>query len=357
MNKVLEYFDKLNKEPIINKKINVAGWKFNFEHQLISSITPYLFEELNIIEHLAPLTNENRDKRIKEKVYITLHDTGDTIDSHTAKFWSDTVFYEKWIDSNEPYKASYQYVVGNDGIYHNIPDNEVAYHAGDTTQFDYKLYDTGLKEQDTCSVSIDEEGYYTINNQRTKILAPIFEKEKNGVLIKRLCTKDDINDQGICVVRQNGSFYIGETYFNKTYEKIANRGGNNNSIGIESCVNQNTNIYYTWQLTAKLIARLLDENNLTIKDIKQHHYFSGKNCPQTMRENNLYDHVMHLVEVESKIKEFIKEGYTINLYVEDDFILPNGIIKNLPNNIKEIKYKVETIYNNVKESHTFIKLV
>ena len=56
----------------------------------------------------------------------------------------------------------------------------------------------------------------------------------------------------------DGKYYIGETYYSSTYEKISNRGGNNNSIGIESCITVGTDIYLTWQKTAKLVAKLLN---------------------------------------------------------------------------------------------------
>ena len=47
MNKVLEYFNRLNNnEEILKKKITVAGWQFNYEHLFISGITPYLFLDL-----------------------------------------------------------------------------------------------------------------------------------------------------------------------------------------------------------------------------------------------------------------------------------------------------------------------
>ena len=119
MNKVLEYFNKLNNtEEIFKKEIVVCGWQNIFKHTMISPIAPYLFEELDIKEHIAREKNENRDLRVKPKVYITVHDTGDTGPKHTAKFWSDTVYKEMWVDTKEPYKASFQYVVGNDGIYH-----------------------------------------------------------------------------------------------------------------------------------------------------------------------------------------------------------------------------------------------
>ena len=137
------------------------------------------------------------------------------------------------------------------------------------------------------------------------------------------------------------------TYFSQGYEKIANRGGNNNSVGIESCITEGTDIYYTWQKTAKLVAKLLDENKLTIDDVKQHHYFSGKNCPQTIRMNDMWEHFKELVLFEQQIREFKKEGYHIELIVNDENVLPNGRIKAL--NKKEIKYIIRTTKDEIQE--------
>lgn len=61
MNKVLEYFSQLNEEKIIDKNIKVIGWQFSYDYHLISSLTPYLFEKLNVIENIAPQDNQNRD--------------------------------------------------------------------------------------------------------------------------------------------------------------------------------------------------------------------------------------------------------------------------------------------------------
>lgn len=358
MNKVLEYFNKLNNtEEVFKKEIVVCGWQKIFKQTMISSITPYLFESLDIKEHIAKEKNENRDLRVKPKVYITVHDTGDTGAKHTAKFWSDTVYKEMWVDTKEPYKASFQYVVGNDGIYHNIPDNEVAYHAGDTTQYDYTLYNTGVKVSDKFELGISEDSFYTINGEKTTVPAPMFEKEVDGKIIKRVCTVDDINDQGICMAVDDEYFYLGETYFNKTYEKIANRGGNNNSIGIETCVNEGTNVWLSFMRCAKLVAKLLDENDLEIYDIKQHHFFSGKNCPQTLRVNNLWEYFLHLVSVEKDILEFVKEGYQIKLIPHSEYLEPNGVLTKLPKCVKGIEYTIETTKDGVVESYKYVKLV
>lgn len=349
MNKVLQFFkDNQNKRSdLVNKDIRVYGWEFEYDYHMIGSISKYLFTDFEVIENISPKTNENRDGRVKPKYYITVHDTGDTRDFHTAKYWSDVVKNQEW--ENGKYSASFQYVTGNDGIYHNIPDNEVAYHAGDSTYFDYTLYDSGLTGTNELPIiTISNDGYYEIDGLKSKILAPRIKKERNGeIIFDRIAKTSDINSQGILCKLVDGKYYIGETYFSSGYELISNRGGNNNSIGIESCINIGTDIYLTWQLTAKLVAHLLKDNYLTIDDVKQHHYFSGKNCPQTMRMNGLWDHFIELVKFERQILDYLDEGYKIELVSDNEFVLENGRLKGLPDEI--IRYKIVTTKDNIKE--------
>ena len=73
--------------------------------------------------------------------------------------------------------------------------------------------------------------------------------------------------------------------------------GNTYGIGIEMCVNHETlgtknpteYFYKTMDNTAQLVAELLYKYDLTIKAVKQHWHFSGKNCPQVIRENDLWE--------------------------------------------------------------------
>jgi integrase/recombinase XerD len=50
--------------------------------------------------------------------------------------------------------------------------------------------------------------------------------------------------------------------------------------------------------TAKLVSELLDEFNLTLIDVKQHNWFSGKDCPQVMRSQNRWNEFLELVSLE-----------------------------------------------------------
>ena len=346
MNKVLKYFKEHDNLNIFSNEITVYGWQDEYRHILTSSISKYLFEDLDITENIVEVNEKNRPGRVTEKKYVTVHDTGDSSILHTAKFWSEAVKNQKWeMKEGEtvPYLCSYQYVVDNEGIYHNVPDNEVAYHAGDTTKYDYALYKTNVTGTNIKPIiTISTDGYYEIDGKITICKAPRIYHEKEGiVLIDRNPETNDINDQGILCELIDGEYYIGETYYNTGYKKIANRGGNNNSIGIESCINRDSDIYYTWQKTAKLVAKLLIENNLEIKDVRQHHYFSGKNCPQTMRMNNKWQHLLELIEFEKQIILFKREGYIIELISNDECLNNQGRV-NIGKYSGTIKYKIRT---------------
>ena len=72
--------------------------------------------------------------------------------------------------------------------------------------------------------------------------------------------------------------------------------GNTNGIGIEICVNHETlgtrnpsdYFYKALDNAAQLVAELMYKYKLTIKQVKQHYDYSGKNCPQVIRENDLW---------------------------------------------------------------------
>ena len=68
-------------------------------------------------------------------------------------------------------------------------------------------------------------------------------------------------------------------------------GGNYAGISIEICVNPDSNFNKAMDNTASLIADLLVNHNLPLSAVKQHHDFAtnGKNCPETMRNNGLWD--------------------------------------------------------------------
>ena len=302
LEEVMDYISTIVNKKSDIKDIRVWAMEKSYNHQLKPSVAKYLFEDIHMVENIAPIENDNRPGDVHEKVYICVHDTGDF--SFNAQQWSNIVYTNKIGD--RAYDVSYQYIVGNDGYYHNIPDNETAWHAGDGTSpasyfYEYPTNLFGTNEKPHVSISPD--GNYTLDGQISNITAPT----KNGQIL----TEEYINDLGIFTSIKDGQYYIGNTWYSSSYDKIANKGGNVNSIGIESCVNKGSDIYLTMQRLAKLVAFKVDEYNLGFDRIVQHHYFSGKDCPQTMRTEGYWNHFLDLVKVEYQMLKYKQLGFKI----------------------------------------------
>ena len=323
LQEVMDYIKSINIPKIIPQNIEVICWDLIWQHELTPSVSKYLFEDLNIIDNIAPEGNSNRPGGKHKKCYICVHDTADG--TYSAKQWNQAVYDTKF--NNDTYAASYQYVVGNDGYYHNMPDDETAYHAGDGAQEGslFKLYETKVYGSNKKPhVSISTDGYYTIDGEKTIVVAP---KKNEEILSEKY-----INDLGIYTTIQDGQYYIGNTWYSATYNYIANKGGNLNSIGIESCVNKGSDVHLTWQRVAKLVAKLMDENNLGIDAIVQHHYFSGKNCPQTMRKANKWEYFLDLVSVEYQMRQYMKLGFKFEFKSNNtDLVNEIGRVINIEN--------------------------
>ena len=61
MEKAINFINKnINLKPF-SKQIKVFGWQKEYDHILKEGVCKYLFEDFQVIENLAPLTNENRE--------------------------------------------------------------------------------------------------------------------------------------------------------------------------------------------------------------------------------------------------------------------------------------------------------
>ena len=345
---LLDYFSSIHNSKVPIQEITVQAQQCNYQHILKQSLSKYLFSPLNITTNLAPSSNKNFENIKKPKYYICVHDTGCGV--HTAKEWNEAVVNE-FIDGSK-YSASFQYVVGNDGIYHNIPDDVIGHHAGDGYVVDYKLYDSNVEFNGNLKpmITISNDGYFEIDNVKSVIKAPL----KNG----EIPLTSDINDQGIRTVVKNGKYYLGETWFSNSFNKVSNHGGNVNSIGIESCVNKGSDIYYTWMKDAKLIAFLMDKYNLSINDVVPHHFFSGKDCPMTMRHSNMYQHVKDLALIEFNILQFVKNGFKIRFECDNkEFVSNEGKVIKVPQKDLKVHYIVTVEKEGIKYSKGFTSVI
>lgn len=74
--------------------------------------------------------------------------------------------------------------------------------------------------------------------------------------------------------------------------------GNLHSIGIELCVNADGDFEQTKKNAAWLVAKLMKDNSIPIGNVVQHNHWSGKNCPQTIRETGTWDAFLAMCQAE-----------------------------------------------------------
>lgn len=103
--------------------------------------------------------------------------------------------------------------------------------------------------------------------------------------------------------------------------KGQNKITNENSIGIEICINKDGDYNKAKENTILLSAYLLDKYNLNINDLVRHFDASGKICPNTMTSNNWedWDEFKKEVEKNLKVNKIILTREKIESYVKGTY--------------------------------------
>lgn len=130
-------------------------------------------------------------------------------------------------------------------------------------------------------------------------------------------------------------------------------GGNRNGVGIEMSVNQDGDMYRTWQRTAKLVAYLLDKYNLPLDHQKYHHDFSGKDCPNTLRNAGLVPLFEQFVASEYYIKTNYPNAVITMTSNNPEYLDNHGRIIKLPQRALTVSYTITVTNNGTTESRTF----
>ena len=151
----------------------------------------------------------------------------------------------------------------------------------------------------------------------------------------------------------DGSYSYGDYYYNEDYKYWSIGGGNNNSIGIEMCVYSGCDFNMVMRNTAKLVSKLLIQYNLTPSDVRQHHDFSGKNCPQVIREAGRWAEMIELISLEYFVRTNLKDTKIKFESLSPEYLDDQGrIIKN-PNTLPTVNYKVIVELDGVEKEYTY----
>ena len=357
-----------NSNILLKKDFNVCN---AYKTNIIESVSKYLFEDLNINNDYLPLgkkkwENSEVSEYMKSIEFITVHYTanfrsGANALAHANYFVSDT------------HNTSIHYNTGNDGVYHCLEDNIRAAHAGDSSGPEFEWVDTGI-DYDGCELSkvkvtVEESPYFYINGKKSIVRLPetyIYRNEKtnhiileNGDIVNAMTNETRnaesyFNKMGFRFKVIDGRYFMSKTWWCYSLVdegRICNVGGNRNSIGIESCVNEGSDLWYTWQITAKLVAKLMKDNALTIDRVVGHHFFTAKNCPAPLLTNDLelWNKFIELVEYEYL---FLSKYSNYEISIENEKGLNNGRIN--PFKEGKISYKIKVFDKTKNKEFTFV---
>lgn len=288
------------------------------------------------IRNMLPSDRDNFDGKTMESVeFIVFHDTAGSPSTSTAQANSG------WCTNSSNNVTSWHYTIGNDGIYQQLEDTQIGWHAGDGTNWaaTTPFYDTGIKYNgERPEVTIGDDGYFYVAGQKSLVKAPEGTKE--------------LNDLGMVIVKgENGNYFIPETWVCNQYgTKICARGGGINGIGIESAVNLGSDVYLTWQMSAKFIAQLLIKHNLTPDRVWFHNNFTNKHCPNTMMTADLVDIFLEMVYIEYDVAKNYAD-YEITFVSDNPEIMDNtGRIVNKPDYTTNVSYTITITKDGKSES-------
>ena len=331
---------QVKSEDLVAEKIKNYTSVQGSDTFILGSVVKHLFEKMEIIDNFIPEGQHNRPGKYTDEgvlfkaYYICVHDVGAPGSAQSNSNYCKSPGSGNYI--------SWHYTVGNDGIYQQLPLDEIGYHAGDGTHYELKFSDSGITAPEgdftPAKITINPvTGKFVIDGKDTLIDCP-----RNGGNIP---TNSQLPYTGITNYVDSdptsstyGHYMIGNTWWSNTYQTVSNLGGNVNSIGIESTVVGN--IFYTWERLALLVGgKLLPELGLTLGDVKQHNTFSGKDCPMTMRHANRWETFLDYVQ-----SEYIMASQFFNFKIEFStnslFLNENGMIKTLPAEPTEASYSI-----------------
>ena len=364
----------LNIGNTYNKDIlgSVSKLLFNYDYQIDDSRKDTEVEK-NTGDYYLDMTSVE---------FITVHYTGNMAAGADAKANANY-----FVGDNA---VSIHFTTGNDGIYQCLDLKDGGYHAGDSGAYNvvgaFKWIPSGVKvgENDPMypEFTISNDFYYEINGHKTTIPMPKpwnYESRgtdhilnSDGTISSNSAFKQSgftnrtpesfINDQGLPFTIVDGEYYMGTTWwaYTQVYEgRICSTGGNRNSIGIESCVNEGSDLWYTWQITAQLVARLMYDQELDITRVRGHHFFTAKDCPQPMLENDLeiWWEFLELVEAEHEVYTDYRDAQISFESHNSDIVNSNGRVVKQPNETTCATYTITITKDGKTETITLGSMV
>lgn len=372
----------------IRKRLGIGSGTPTYYADIYGSVNKILFNDALEIDETylaagnADSTDYYEDRDGQSIEFVTVHYTGNMKAGSNAKANANYFTGDN--------SVSIHYTTGNDGVFKALDHKHGAWHAGDSRSVTevghFEWLETGIVYDGTPLLDVEfsasDDFYYEINGKKTLIKLPSTYNYKSrntehiynedgtissnpmftGTKFTNRTPESFFNDQGFALKIIDGYYYMGKTWwsYGQVVEgRICSNGGNYNSIGIESCVDQGSDLWYTWQKTAQLVAYLMEQNNLDISRVQGHHFFDGKDCPQPLLENDLeiWREFIDLVEAEYELITVYKD-YEISFESHNpDIIDNNGRFITTPDYPTCITYTVTITNGETTQSITLSSMI
>ena len=346
-----EVVDAHESNAFIRWDLGIGAGGPAYYRDIYGSVSKVLYNDALVIDTKYKATQDgistNHGAEMSAVDFITVHYTGNMSPKADAS-------------ANASYFAgggggtSIHYVTGNDGVFYCLDEKYVGYHAGDSSMGERKWIKTGIKatsdDPETPVWGISSNSKFTLNGQETIVNVPegttdATKKVTGNTFVYNGKVQNCINDMGLAWKIVDGEYYMLDTwwcYSQVSAGRICNYGGNRNSIGIESAVNPESDLWYTWQRTAQLVADIMVRHNLDITRVVGHHFWTAKDCPQPLLENNLeiWDIFIESVKHEYKLITDFKDT-KFAFTCDSDIIGKNGRVATQPLISQIVTYTVE----------------
>ena len=346
-----EVVDAHESNAFIRWDLGIGAGGPAYYRDIYGSVSKVLYNDALVIDTKYKATQDgistNHGAEMSAIDFITVHYTGNMSPKADA-------------NANAGYFAgggggtSIHYVTGNDGVFYCLDEKYGGYHAGDSSMGERKWIKTGIKatsdDPETPVWGISSNSKFTLNGQETIVNVPegttdATKKVTGNTFVYNGKVQNCINDMGLAWKIADGEYYMLDTwwcYSQVSAGRICNYGGNRNSIGIESAVNPESDLWYTWQRTAQLVANIMVRHNLDTTRVVGHHFWTAKDCPQPLLENNLeiWDIFIESVKHEYKLITDFKDT-KFAFTCDSDIIGKNGRVATQPLFSQIVTYTVE----------------
>ena len=337
-----------------------------YDADILGSVSKLLYnKELEIDTTYSQATEDKYGAELQNRLlesveFITVHYTGGMTKGSTAK--ATAAYFAKPLSQ---VNTSIHYCTGNDGIYKGLSEIYRAAHAGDdgslNTVSKFEWLDTPVtvkpNDPEIPVVSITKNATFSINGEDTGIKVPYKDQRGNEGYV----TDDKwLNKMDLAVNIKDGKYQLGTAWwcYTQVWEgRICSNGGNRNSIGIESAVNEGSDLWLTWQITAMLVADIMERYDLDITRVKGHHFFSAKDCPQPMLENDLEIWYEFLELVKSEHAKLQLNNLKLEFETDSEYLNNYGRVVKQSNESQVVSYTVTITHNGKTETITLASII